>query len=97
MWCLPRQYQSLLILPPYDRLLARQSVGKALAKMRFPTTWFLTIPLALGGLALSDQFYLTVVPEDGSDSYPVTIAVVSRAALILSSALEYEAQFTFNE
>ncbi|KAG6353762.1 hypothetical protein INS49_005240 [Diaporthe citri] len=50
-----------------------------------------------GGLALSDQFYLTVVPEDGSDSYLVLIAVVSRAALILSSALEYTAQFTFNE
>ena len=65
--------------------------------MRFLTTWLLTVPLALGGIALSDQFYLTVVPEDGSNSYPVSIAVVSRAALILSSALEYKAQFTFNE
>ncbi|POS70272.1 hypothetical protein DHEL01_v211334 [Diaporthe helianthi] len=70
--------------------------------MRFALTWFLTIPLALGrsrasGAALSDQFFLTVVPEDGSNSYPVTIAEVSRAALILSSALEYKAQFTFNK
>ncbi|KAI7787374.1 hypothetical protein LA080_016449 [Diaporthe eres] len=65
--------------------------------MRFLTSWFLTLPLVLGGFALSDQFYLTVVPEDGSNSYPVSIAVVSRAALILSSALEYTAQFTFNE
>jgi hypothetical protein len=65
--------------------------------MRFSTIWFCAIPLALGGSDLSDQFYLTVVPEDGSSSYPASIAVVSRAALILSSALEYKAQFTFNE
>lgn len=70
---------------------------KFLAKMRFSTACYLTIPLALGGSALSDQFYLTIVPEDGSNSYPVSIAVVSRAALILSSALEYTALFTFNE
>lgn len=41
-------------------------------------------------------FYLTVVPEDGSDTYPVTVATVSRGAQILSSALEYDQEFTFN-
>lgn len=55
------------------------------------------IPFALSGLSLAEQFHLSIVPEDGSDTYPVSIAVVSRAALILSSALEYTTLFTFNE
>lgn len=41
-------------------------------------------------------FYLTVVPADGSASYPATIAEVSRGALILSSAPSYRQQWTFD-
>ncbi|ROV97389.1 hypothetical protein VMCG_06864 [Cytospora schulzeri] len=55
------------------------------------------LTLATGGLATSTgPFYLTVVPGDGSDTYPVTIATVSRGAQILSSALEYDQEFTYN-
>ncbi|KUI67219.1 Vegetative incompatibility protein HET-E-1 [Cytospora mali] len=41
-------------------------------------------------------FYLTIVPEDGSDTYPATVATVSRGAQILSSALEYDQLFTYD-
>lgn len=67
--------------------------------MRFSTTYFLTAALALSsaGLAqIAGPFYLTIVPEDGSDSYPATIATVSRGAQILSSSLDYDQEFTFN-
>lgn len=97
MWHLPQAKIITASCTTIPHSLPQQIIYKYVARMRFSTIWFLTLPLALGGLALSDQFYLTVIPEDGSNSYPVSIAVVSRAALILSSALEYNAQFTFNE
>ncbi|KAF7536510.1 hypothetical protein G7054_g4511 [Neopestalotiopsis clavispora] len=68
--------------------------------MRFSAVHTLAAALTLGSTALATitgPFYITIVPEDGSASYPSTIATVSRGAQILSSALEYEQQFTFNE
>ncbi|KAI3396632.1 hypothetical protein diail_11887 [Diaporthe ilicicola] len=79
----------------YEKL-ARSTTHRHLINMHFPTARLLAMPLALSGLALAEQFHLTIVPEDGSSTYPVSIAVVSRAALILSSALEYNSLFTFN-
>jgi hypothetical protein len=67
--------------------------------MQFSTTQLLATVLTLSGAAVSQitgPFYLTVVPEDGSASYPATIATVSRGAQILSSALDYDQEFTFN-
>lgn len=67
--------------------------------MRFSAIQLFTTFLTLTARALATltgPFYLTVVPEDGSDTYPVTIATVSRGAQILSSALEYDQEFTFN-
>ncbi|KAJ0104056.1 hypothetical protein J7T55_006982 [Diaporthe amygdali] len=65
--------------------------------MRFTNARFLTISLTLYGVTSAKRFHLTIVPEDGSSSYPVSIATVSRGALILSSALEYSSLFTFND
>lgn len=67
--------------------------------MRFSYTRIVAAALALSSTALATitgPFYITVVPEDGSASYPSTIATVSRGAQILSSALAYEQEFTFN-
>ncbi|KAI1874219.1 uncharacterized protein JN550_002798 [Neoarthrinium moseri] len=67
--------------------------------MLLSTTRLLAAALTLSTSALaaiSGPFFLTIVPEDGSAPYPATVATVSRGAQILSSALEYEQQFTFN-
>lgn len=68
--------------------------------MRFSAFQILSSLLTLTSRALATcltgPFYLTVVPEDGLDTYPVTIATVSRGAQILSSALEYDQEFTYN-
>jgi len=67
--------------------------------MRFSSIQFLATAFALNGAAIatiSGPFYLTIVPEDGSASYPATVAIVSRGAEILSSALDYTQQYIFN-
>jgi hypothetical protein len=67
--------------------------------MRFSYTKLVGAALTLSSTALATiagPFYITIVPEDGSASYPATIATVSRGAQILSSALEYEQEFIFN-
>ncbi|KAK6085204.1 hypothetical protein SCUP515_01022 [Seiridium cupressi] len=67
--------------------------------MRFSYTRLVAAALTLGSTAvatITGPFYITIVPEDGSASYPATIATVSRGAQILSSALEYEQEFTYN-
>jgi hypothetical protein len=68
-------------------------------EMQLSYTTFAAAVLALGNTALAavtGPFYITIVPEDGSASYPSTVATVSRGAQILSSALDYEQEFTFN-
>lgn len=67
--------------------------------MRLSYTRLVAAALTLSSTALATitgPFYITIVPEDGSDTYPSTIATVSRGAQILSSALEYEQEFTYN-
>lgn len=67
--------------------------------MRFSSMRLVAAALTFSSTALATitgPFYITIVPEDGSASYPATIATVSRGAQILSSALEYEQEFTFN-
>lgn len=66
--------------------------------MQFPATQFLAV-LALSSSALAQitgPFFITIVQEDGSASYPATVATVSRGAQILSSALTYDQEFLFN-
>lgn len=41
-------------------------------------------------------FYLTGVPSDGSSTYPLAPAIVSRGVQTLSSATAYTAQWTYN-
>lgn len=63
----------------------------------FPKTVAAALAFSSSAIAtITGPFYITIVPEDGSASYPATIATVSRGAQILSSALEYEQEFTFN-
>ncbi|KAI0131878.1 hypothetical protein BJ170DRAFT_717693 [Xylariales sp. AK1849] len=67
--------------------------------MRFPAAQLFVTALTLSGASLAlitGPFNITIVPEDGSASYPATVATVSRGAQILSSALEYGQEFTFN-
>ncbi|KAH6653244.1 hypothetical protein BKA67DRAFT_659877 [Truncatella angustata] len=67
--------------------------------MRFSLTNVVAAALTLSSTALATitgPFFITIVPEDGSTSYPATIATVSRGAQILSSALTYGQEFTFN-
>jgi hypothetical protein len=51
-------------------------------------------------LPIPGPFYLTIVPTapsgNWSDSWPTDIAVVSRGVKILSSALSYHQQYTFD-
>ena len=51
-------------------------------------------------LPIPGPFYLTIVPAapngNWSDSWPTNIAVVSRGVKILSSALSYHQQYTFD-
>lgn len=41
-------------------------------------------------------FYLTGVPSNGSATYPLAPAIVSRGAHTLSSATDYTAQWSYN-
>lgn len=45
---------------------------------------------------VTGSFYLTVVPSDGSATYPVYTALESRGVQVLSSASSYFDQWTYN-
>lgn len=45
---------------------------------------------------ITGPFYLTVVPSNGSATYPVYTATVSRGVEVLSSAQSYTDQYTYN-
>jgi hypothetical protein len=67
--------------------------------MRFSAIQLLATAITFSGAAfsqISGPFYLTIIPEDGSATYPATVATVSRGAQILSSAQDYVQEFTFN-
>ncbi|KUI53326.1 Vegetative incompatibility protein HET-E-1 [Cytospora mali] len=71
----------------------------SLIKMRSSAAQLFATIFTLCNSALATStgpFYLTIVPEDGSDTYPATVATVSRGAQILSSALEYDQLFTYD-
>lgn len=62
---------------------------------------------AIGGLAhkghtardcepVVGSFYLTVVPSNGSATYPIYTALESRGVQVLSSASSYFDQWTYN-
>ncbi|CAG8948980.1 hypothetical protein HYFRA_00002108 [Hymenoscyphus fraxineus] len=67
--------------------------------MQFSTIRILAAALTLSATTLAQitgPFFITIVPEDGTPSYPATVATVSRGAQILSSALTYDQEFLFN-
>lgn len=62
---------------------------------------FLNVLLGAGFTVASQQpiegpFYLSAVPSNGSDPWPLNVGIVSRGVRILSQALEYRQEFTFD-
>lgn len=80
-------------------------------QMQLPSAalaWFATIATSSGYTAhqpahtsrqcgaVDSSFYLTGVPADGSATYPIYTAIVSRGVQTLSSATSYSDQWTYN-
>lgn len=74
-----------------------------LSSARVAFVWAIAASTAATAIVSNDScappdgsFYLTGVPADGSATYPIFTATVSRGAMSLSSATSYTDQWTYN-